>query len=88
MYIYVLYDIFQTLITHQSVNNSNFTSVFFKQACHANPVADKKWARSSLYISRQTFPRHKLFGNFRIHLQTIIYHFEYTNDDNHLGFYY
>ena len=25
-----------------SVNNSNFTSVFFKHACHANPGADKK----------------------------------------------
>ena len=24
-----------------SVNNSNFTSVLFKQACHANPGADK-----------------------------------------------
>ena len=23
------------------VNNSNFTAVFFKQACHANPGADK-----------------------------------------------
>ena len=25
-----------------SVNNSNFTPVFFKQACHANPGADRK----------------------------------------------
>ena len=25
-----------------SVNNSNFTPVFFKHACHANPGADKK----------------------------------------------
>ena len=25
-----------------SVNNSNLTSVFFKQAYHANPGADKK----------------------------------------------
>ena len=25
-----------------SVNNSNFTSVFFKQACHANAGADRK----------------------------------------------
>ena len=25
-----------------SVNNSNFTSVFFKHACHADPGADKK----------------------------------------------
>ena len=33
------------------VNNSNFISVFFKQACHAKPSADKKWARSSSYIS-------------------------------------
>ena len=34
-----------------SVNNSNFTSVFLKQACHANPGADKTAAGSSLYIS-------------------------------------
>ena len=34
-----------------SVNNSNFTSVFLKQACHANPGADKTSAGSSLYIS-------------------------------------
>ena len=25
-----------------SANNSNSTPVFFKQACHANPGADKK----------------------------------------------
>ena len=25
-----------------SVNNSNVTSVFFKQACHAHPGADRK----------------------------------------------
>ena len=31
-------------------NNSNFTPVFFKQACHANPGADKKLAGSSSYI--------------------------------------
>ena len=30
-----------------SVSNSSFTPVFFKQACHANPGADKKWAGSS-----------------------------------------
>ena len=35
----------------RSVNNSNFTPVFFKQACHTNPAADKKWEGSSLYIS-------------------------------------
>ena len=34
-----------------SVDNSNFTPAFFKQACHANPGADKKWAGSSPYIS-------------------------------------
>ena len=31
------------------VNNSNFTPVFFKQASHANPGADKKLAGSSSY---------------------------------------
>ena len=30
-----------------SVSNSNFTPVFFKQACHANLGAVKKWAGSS-----------------------------------------
>ena len=34
-----------------SVNNSSSTSVFFKQACHANPGADKKLEGSSPYIS-------------------------------------
>ena len=33
-----------------SVNNCNFTIVFFKNACHNNPGADKKWAGSSSYI--------------------------------------
>ena len=32
-------------------NNSNFTPVFFKQACHANPGADKKDTGSSSYLS-------------------------------------
>ena len=27
-----------------SVNNSNFTSFFFKQSCHANPGVDKTLA--------------------------------------------
>ena len=29
--------------------------VFFKQACHANPGADKKWTGSSCYISIHLF---------------------------------
>ena len=29
-----------------SVNNSNFTSVFFKAACHANPGAKKNYTGS------------------------------------------
>ena len=33
------------------VNNSSFTSVFFKQACHANSGADQKCAGSGSYIS-------------------------------------
>ena len=33
----------------------NFTPVFFKQACHANPVADTKYVGSSSYISRRIF---------------------------------
>ena len=37
------------------VNNSNSTSVFFKQTCYANPGADKKWVESSSYISIHLF---------------------------------
>ena len=37
------------------LNNSNSTSSFFKNACHANPRADKKWAGSSSYISIHLF---------------------------------
>ena len=45
-----------TIITISlSVNNSNFTSVVFKQACHDNPGADKKYAGSSSYISKHLF---------------------------------
>ena len=39
----------------KSVNNSNLVPIFFKQACHANPGADKKRAGSSLYISIHLF---------------------------------
>ena len=38
-----------------SVNNSSFTPAFFKQACHTNPGADKKWAELSSYISIHLF---------------------------------
>ena len=38
-----------------SVSNSNSIPVSFKQACHANPGADKKWAESSLYSLRHIF---------------------------------
>ena len=34
-----------------SVNNSIFTTVFFKHSCRANPGAEKKYEGSSLYIS-------------------------------------
>ena len=37
------------------VNNYNSASVFFKQACHANPGADKQLAGSSSYISIHLF---------------------------------
>ena len=30
-----------------SVNSSNFTSVFFKAACHANPGAERNFAGSN-----------------------------------------
>ena len=37
-----------------SVNNSNYTSVFFKQACHANPGADTKYT-GQVYIFQDTY---------------------------------
>ena len=45
LYVYVLNDMFHLLFPNinnlsVSVNNSNFNSTFFKQACHANPGAD------------------------------------------------
>ena len=36
-------------------NNSNFTPTIIKQACHANPGADKKWAGSISYVSIHLF---------------------------------
>ena len=33
-----------------SVKRSNFTLVFFKAACHANPGAERKFAGPSSYI--------------------------------------
>ena len=38
-----------------SVSNSKFTFVFFKDACHANPGADKKSAGPSSYIFMHVF---------------------------------
>ena len=38
-----------------SVNNFSFTSVILKQACHANPGADRRWTGSSLSISIHLF---------------------------------
>ena len=38
-----------------SVNNSNFTLVFFKHVIQDNPGADKKCTESSLYISRHLY---------------------------------
>ena len=35
-----------------SVDRSNFTLVFFKATCHANPVTERKWAELNPYISR------------------------------------
>ena len=52
-----------------------------KQACHANPDAEKKWAGSSSYISIHLFLK---FSS--INLQAIMYHFEHTDNDIDLGF--
>ena len=38
-----------------SLKRSNFTLVFFKAACHANPGAERSFAGSSSYISRHIF---------------------------------
>ena len=38
-----------------SVNNANFTFLFFKVSCHVNHGAEIKLARSSSYISRHIF---------------------------------
>ena len=38
-----------------SVKRSNFTLVFFKAACHANPGAVRKQTGSGSHISRQIF---------------------------------
>ena len=42
---------FSTINNLISIISSNFTPAFFKQACHANPSADRNWAGSSSYIS-------------------------------------
>ena len=45
---------FSTVISISiSVNNSNFTLVLFKQACHANPGADKN-EECKVHIFRYT----------------------------------
>ena len=37
------------------VSSYNLTSVFFEAACHANSGAEKNFAGSTIYISRQIF---------------------------------
>ena len=37
------------------VNSSNFNSVFFKVACHANPRAERNFAGSNSKISKKNF---------------------------------
>ena len=62
------------------VNNSNFISVIFKHACHANSDTDRKWAGSSLHISIY------LFLKSSNHLQVIIYYSEHTNHDDRIHY--
>ena len=38
-----------------SVNDSNFTSVFLKADCHANPWAERNFAGSNWYVFKQIF---------------------------------
>ena len=40
-----------------SVGNSDFMFAFFRNACHTNPGADKKYAGSSSYISMHLLPK-------------------------------
>ena len=72
------------------VNNSSSTPVFFKQACHANPGADKRWAGSSSYISVHLFLK---FSNTsasnnasRSHDNQYLLQEVLRSHDNHLDF--
>ena len=62
-----------------SVNISNFTLFFFEQACHANLVQTRN-ERDQVHIFQYT-----CFESFQIHLQAIMYRFEHTSHDNHIG---
>ena len=59
MHAYVLNDVIIPFSTINNIlifiNNSNFSPVFFKQACQNNPGANKKWTGSSLHISIHFF---------------------------------
>ena len=57
-----------------SVKESNFALVFFKAACHANPGAERNFLGSSSYIST--------------HISTVFKHFEHTNHDIILNFFF
>ena len=63
-----------------SVKRSNFTLVFFKAACHANPGAERNFAGSSLYILIH------IFLKFSNKSAKIMYHFEHTNHNILLNF--
>ena len=58
------------------VNNSNSTPIFFKHACHANPVAEKKLAGSSSYFSM----------HLSLHLQVVMHQIEHISHDTHIDF--
>ena len=62
-----------------SVKRSNFILVFLEAACHANPCAVRKRAGSSLYISRNIFPK---FSNTSTNNN---YRLEHINHDSHLN---
>ena len=63
-----------------SVSNSNFTSVFFKHACHANRSVGKNKQNQAHRILCACF------RSFQIHLPIVVYQLARINHDTVLGF--
>ena len=63
------------------LRDSNSTSVFFKDACHANTGANPWQDQAHIF-------QYILFESFQIHLRVIRYHFERINHDFHQDFFF